>query len=198
MTTATASRREVVTSLALGAGALTAVLAPTAAAADEHERPPLRHVQRRLQERQKARLDGADPLSREGLHRLTAGLREDDLITTSDEHLLDRLIDTASDFFHVDEVADWISSTYRRVSDEMTDLARTMFEYVKERFEWARRTYYDTPHAREDLLWSISLMIAAAAAVPVIGWPAPAAVFVLGVAVLSLPDNDDSPDTSID
>lgn len=192
MSTTEASRREIITSLAFGAGALTAVVAPTAVAADEHDRLPveggLRHVHRRLEERRRRRLAGAEPMSREGLHNLVAGLQEeDDAITEDDRGFFDDFIEAASDFLHVDEIEEWFSSTHDFFSDGLTDLPKTMFEFVREQFTWVRENYDDVEQIRYNLLWSLSLMIGAASAAPVIGLGMTTLAFVSGVAILFLP-----------
>ena len=194
MSSATASRREFVTSLALGAGAVVAI-AP-AAAANEHDLMPvesdLRHVHRRLMERRQQRLRGKDLLSPSGLHNLLVGLREEDgVITQEDQGFLGEFIDRASNFLQVDELSDWIASIYNEASDRISDVAKGMSDFVTEKFEMALALDLDVENVRRVTLESLGIMIGAATVSSVIGVPAAALILVVGVGALLLPDGLD-------
>ena len=193
MSTTVASRREVVASLALGAGALTAVVAPSTAAADQHEFIPvqgdLSHVRRRLAERRRQRLRGEERLSRRGLHNSLGDLRDkDDAITEQDRDFWDNLIDQAFDFFGLDEFSSWFESTYDSIADSLSDVGRGMSDYVRGVFEWVRSLDWNANQIRQSILESLDFIIAAAALAPLVGAPAATLVFVVGVGALLLPE----------
>lgn len=193
MSTTAASRREVVTSLAISVGALTAVIAPTTALADQHETMPVQgdlpHVRRRIAERRHRRLRGQERLSRQGLHNSLAALQDEDgAITDDDKDFFDRVIDTIFD--NIDEAYNWLVSSYTDVESTLSDVGKGMYEYMKGAFEWVQTLDMHIEQIRRSMLSSMDFIIAAAVVGNFFGWAGAALVLVIGVGALVLSEWD--------
>ena len=190
MSAVAASRREVMTSLALGAGTLTAVVVPTTAA-EAHPVPDdtLGDVQQRLRSRLLEYLGERDPVSADGVNRTLIGLRDAGVIGEADRTELATFVDEVENSSSaMDDISSWFSSIYDYTIGRVSVLVRRMLEYAKEKFEAVRDVLTDLAEIKNEIISALSLMLSAASIAPVIGWPTAALAVVLGVGVLFLPD----------
>ena len=78
-------------------------------------------------------------------------------------------------------MTEWISSQAERISNELSEVANSMFAYVEQAFKWAQRHERYMALTSSVILEAIGLMIGAATVAPLIGSPATVAIMVIGV-----------------
>ena len=201
MSAVAASRREVMTSLALGAGALTAVVAPTTAAAQERESPiadaeTLRQVHGRFRARRMAQLGDTDPESPVGLRKVIDDLENSDVIQSDEGKLLREGVDEVEKADSEDGIAGWFDSIYGYVTSGVSNLAKRTFEYAKETFDSVRCSIGNLSRIKFRIYRAFGRMLRAATTAlvyryPVVALPAAALSAAVTVGVLSLPDDLD-------
>ena len=173
MTDRLRTRREVLAGVALGSGAMAAVFAPTAAS-DSHDDlaspdNDLAPTRRRWLRRRAARLNGADPVSRDGLGRLLDALRdEDDVLSSGDHTLVGGLIDALFDSDDRDAFDVWLDTQYSELVGGATAIGRRMVEFVRGHV-YALVDETDWGVVRRQALQALGIMISAAGLVTMIG-----------------------------
>ena len=189
MTDRLRTRREVLAGVTLGSGAMVAVFVPTAAS-DSHDdlaspENDLAPARRRWLARRAARLDGEDPVSRDGLGQLLGEVLSGE-DHRGDRNLVARLIDALVDSDDRSAFSEWFDNEYSELADSATAIGRRMVEFVKGHVD-ALVDETNWGVVRRRALEALGLMLGVALVVPVIGVAGAVLLAVTVVGIVLLP-----------
>ena len=192
------TRREVLTGVALGSGAMAAAFAPITMAqmdsqliSDDRSLSEIRNDW--LMRQDMLGLDRATPYSPQGLNILLAELRSEEIVSNTDQELLGAFISQLSNA--TNELTHWFEETYNSLIYNATMTGKRIMEFAK--------GHLDTLGDMRDTDWSVvqtkglqalGFIMAAISIAPIVGVPAAAAMALIAVGVVAFPGGNDDRD----